>query len=163
MGHMNTDSSQALQAPTLSRFADLSIQVATPVEVGAVGAGVRRVIAILGGTCQARDWTARVLPGGADFQLIVSDRCAQLDARYVMETDAGDRIYVQNQALRTATPQVSARLARGEPVDPADVYFRCVPRFEVASRSLAWMTERVFLGAGVRRPGDVVLRFFEVI
>lgn len=153
----------ALAAPGLVRFADLAVQVGSPIEVGAVGHGVRRLIPILGGTCTARDWSARVLGGGADFQLIVSDRMARLEARYVLETDAGDRIYVQNDAVRTAAPEVMARLVRGESVDPAEVYFRCVPRFEVASPALAWLTERVFLGTGVRRPTDVVMRFFEVM
>ncbi|MEP7294965.1 MAG: DUF3237 domain-containing protein [Burkholderiales bacterium] len=152
----------ALAAPALDRFADLTVQVAAPIEVGAVGHGTRRVIPILGGACIARDWSARVLAGGADFQLIVNERMARLEARYVLETDAGDRIYVQNDAVRTAAPEVMARLIRGEPVDPADVYFRCVPRFETSAPALAWMMERVFLGTGLRRPSEVVMRFFEV-
>jgi len=152
-----------LAAPLLDRFADLTVQVGAPIEVGAVGHGTRRVIPILGGTCTARDWSARVLPGGADFQLIVNERMARLEARYVLETDAGDRIYVHNDAVRTAAPEVMARLVRGEPVDPVQVYFRCVPRFEVAAPSLAWMMERVFLGTGMRRPDEVVMRFFEVL
>jgi hypothetical protein len=153
-----------LAAPGLARFADLNVQVAGAIEVGAVGHGTRRVIPIVGGTCVARDWSARVLTGGgADFQLIVNERMARLEARYVLETDAGDRIYVQNDAVRTAAPEVMARLVRGEPVDPADVYFRCVPRFETSAPALAWMMERVFLGTGLRRPSDVVMRFFEVL
>lgn len=152
-----------LGAPALSRFADLTVRVGAPIEVGAVGHGLRRLIPILGGDCAARDWSARVLPGGADFQLVVNERMARLEARYVLETDAGDRIYVHNDALRTAAPEVMARLVRGERVPPDDVYFRCVPRFEVAAPALAWMTTRVFLGTGLRRPDDVVLRFFEVL
>ena len=70
---------------------------------------------------------------------------------------------MHNDALRTAAPEVMARLVRGEPVDPAQVYFRCVPRFEAAAPKLAWMMERVFLGTGLRRPQDVVMRFFEVM
>lgn len=153
----------ALLAPALQRFADLSVEVGPAVEVGAVGHGWRRVIPILGGACSARDWTARVLPGGADFQLLVNERMARLEARYVLETDAGDRIYVRNDALRTAAPEVMAQLLRGEPVDPAAVYFRCVPSFEVSAPALAWMMERVFIGSGVRRPDAVVMRFFEVM
>ena len=152
-----------LAAPALLAFADLSVQVAAPIEVGNVGHGTRRVIPILGGTCTARDWTAKVMPGGANFQLIVNERMARLEARYVLETDAGDRIYVHNDAVRTAAPEVMARLVRGEPVDPSLVYFRCAPRFEASAPSLAWMMERVFLGTGLRRPNDVVMRFFEVM
>ena len=137
--------------------------MAPPIEVGAIGHGTLRVIPILGGSCVARDWSARVLPGAADFQLIVNERMERLEARYVLETEGGDRIYVQNDAVRTAAPEVMARLVRGEPVDPALVYFRCVPRFETAAPAPAWMMERVFLGAGVRRPDAVAMRFFEVM
>ena len=149
-----------LAAPGLARFADLTVQVAAPIEVGPVGHGTRRVIPILGGICVARDWSARVLAGGADFQLIVNERMARLEARYVLETDAGDRIYVHNDAVRAAAPEVMARLLRGEPVEPADVYFRCAPRFEASAPALAWLMERGFLGTGLRRPSEVVIRFF---
>ena len=153
----------ALGAPPLRRFADLTVEVGAPVEVGAVGHGTRRVIPILGGGCVGDGWSARVLAGGADFQLIVNERMARLEARYVLELDGGDRVYVKNDAVRTAPPEVMARLVRGEPVDPGAVYFRCVPGFETASASLQWIMERVFLGNGVRRPTDVVMRFFEVM
>jgi hypothetical protein len=136
--------------PSLQWFADLSVQVAAPLEVGKTVHGVRRLIPILGGTAQGHGWSARVMPGGADFQLLVNDRLAELDARYVLETDAGDLIYVQNRAVRAAAPDVMARLVRGEVVDPQLVYFRCAPSFETASASLAWISERLFVGTGVR-------------
>ena len=151
-----------LAAPVLAAFADLEVEVGAPIEIGRVAAGVRRIIPIVGGRCSGRDFSARVLPGGADFQLIVSATSARLEARYVLETDAGDRIYVHNDAVRSAAPDVMARLVRGEPVDPAEVYFRCAPRFECAAPALAWLGERVFIGVGVRRPALVQMRFFEV-
>jgi hypothetical protein len=151
-----------LAAPLLERFADLEVEVGAPIEVGAVAGGLRRVIPIVGGRCRGRDFSARVLPGGADFQLVTSATIARLEARYVLETDAGDRIYVANDAIRTAPAAVMARLVRGEPVDPGDVYFRCVPRFETSAPSLAWIGERLFVGVGVRRPSTVEMRFFEV-
>jgi hypothetical protein len=148
--------------PSLQWFADLSVQVAAPLEVGKTVHGVRRLIPILGGTAQGHGWSARVMPGGADFQLLVNDRLAELDARYVLETDAGDLIYVQNRAVRAAAPDVMARLVRGEVVDPQLVYFRCAPSFETASASLAWISERLFVGTGVRHPDRVAMQFFEV-
>ena len=160
---MTTPSAFALVAPGLAHFAQLTVIVAAPIEVGNVGHGQRRIIPILGGSCVARDWSARVLEAGADFQLIVTPTCARLEARYVLETDAGDRIFVLNDAVRSAAPDVMARLIRGEAVDPGLVYFRCVPRFEVSSAALSWMTERLFLGTGLRRPEQVEMRFFEVL
>lgn len=151
-----------LPTPQLNFFADFSVQVDKPQELGQTIHGIRRLIPILGGTVQGQGWTARVLPGGADFQLIVNARMAELDARYVIETDAGDLIYVQNRAVRTASPEVMAKLVRGEVVDPQSVYFRCSPSFETASPSLAWISERLFVGTGARHPDKVVMRFFEV-
>lgn len=152
-----------LPTPELKFFADLSVQVDKPQEVGATVHGQRRVIPILGGDVQGDGWTARVLRGGADFQMIVNQSLAELDARYVLETDAGDLIFVQNRAVRTASPDVMSRLIRGEKVDPQLVYFRCTPQFETASKSLSWISERLFIGTGSRHPDKVVMRFFEVL
>lgn len=152
----------ALPEPHIKFFADLSVQVGAPQEVGQTAHGRRRLIPILGGQASGQGWSARVLPGGADFQLLVNERLAELDARYVLETDAGDLIYVQNRALRSGAPELMARLARGEAVDPAQIYFRCSPSFETASRSLGWISERLFIGTGVRHPDQVQMRFFEL-
>jgi hypothetical protein len=151
-----------LLTPQLNFFADVSVLVDKPHEVGLTHHGVRRLIPIVGGNVLGNGWTARVLAGGADFQLIVNERMAELDARYTIETDGGDLIFVQNRAVRTATPDVMAKLMRGEPVAPELVYFRCSPSFETASASLAWITERLFIGTGARHPDKVVMRFFEV-
>ena len=151
-----------LPTPELKFFADLSVEVAKPIEVGQTIHGTRRLIPILGGTVHGDGWTARVLPGGADFQLIVTDQMAELDARYALETDAGDVIYVQNHAIRTASPEVMAKLIKGEMVNAEAVYFRCTPRFETASPALSWISERLFIGTGARHPDRVVMRFFEV-
>ena len=152
-----------LPTPELKFFADLSVQVDKPQEVGATVHGQRRVIPILGGDVHGDGWTARVLRGGADFQMIVNQSLAELDARYVLETDAGDLIFVQNRAVRTASPDVMSRLIRGEKVDPQLVYFRCTPQFETASKSLSWISQRLFIGTGARHPDKVVMRFFEVL
>lgn len=149
-----------LPTPTLRFFADLSVEVGTPQQVGATLGGTRRVIPIVGGQVQGEGWSARVLPGGADFQLIVHPGYAELDARYVLELDGGDLLYVQNQAVRSGSPALMERIARGETVDPAQIYFRCQPRFETASKALGWVNERLFVGAGARHPDKVVMRFF---
>jgi len=153
----------SIAAPALEHFADLRVEVGVPQVLGSSQRGLRRVVPITGGEATGHGWRARVLPGGSDFQLIVSDTLSELDARYGLETDAGDLIYVHNSAMRSALPEVMARLLRGEPVDPSQVYFRCSPRFETASASLKWINERMFVGAGFRHPAEVVMRFFAVM
>jgi hypothetical protein len=151
-----------LATPQLPFFADLSVQVDKPQEVGRTARGLRRLIPILGGEAVGEGWRARVLPGGADFQLVVSDTLAELDARYVLETDGGDLIYVQNRAIRSGPPELMAQLVRGEPVDPSLIYFRCSPSFETVSLALRWINERMFVGTGARHPDKVVMRFFQL-
>lgn len=151
-----------LPTPALTFFADLSVQVAKPQEVGRTARGLRRLIPITGGEVVGDGWRARVLPGGADFQLVVSDTLAELDARYTLETDAGDLVYVTNRAIRSAAPEVMAKLVRGETVDASLVYFRCCPSFETVSPALRWINERMFVGTGARHPDRVEMRFFQL-
>jgi len=155
----------SLPMPALQLIAELSVTVAAPIEAGDVqGAstrGKRRTIPITGGTVRGR-LSGRVLAGGADFQLVVSDTMAVLDARYTLELDSGTRIFVQNHALRRGSADAIAKLVRGEPVDPAAIYFRCVPTFEVSDPSLSWLTESIFIGTGARFPDRVELALYRV-
>ena len=48
-------------------------------------------------------------------------------------------------------------------MDPGEVYFRCVPRFETAWPAMGWINERVFLGTGARYPDHVQISVFEVL
>lgn len=133
--------------------------------MGRTAQGFRRVIPITGGGATGLGWTAQVLAGGADFQLVVSDRLALLDARYCLQTDGGDLIYVRNRALRSGPPELMAKLLRGELLDAAStaqIYFRCSPTFETGSPALRWITERIFTGVGQRHPDKVVMQFFEL-
>ena len=154
-----------LDAPTLELIAELSVSVAAPIEAGEVigvgTSGRRRIIPITGGTVRGR-LSGRVLAGGADYQLIVSAMMTVLDARYLLELDNGAKVFVQNHALRRGSAEAIAKLVKGEPVDPAEIYFRCVPTFEVSDPALAWLTESVFVGTGARFPDRVELAFYRV-
>jgi hypothetical protein len=159
-----------LPVPTLEHIADLTVFVAAPIEAGAVtglnSRGKRRIIPITGGTLTGPRLQGRVLPGGADFQIVVSDTCADLDARYLIALDgpehAGQHIFMQNHALRRGSAADIAKLVRGEPVDPAAIYFRCVPTFEVSSAALQWLTDSIFVGTGARFPDRVEISLFRV-
>ena len=155
-----------LPTPILEPVAELTVYVATPIEAGAVtglnSRGRRRIIPITGGKVSGTI-NGTVLPGGADFQIVVSDTCADLDARYLLQLDTGEHVFVMNRALRRGSVEDIAKLVRGEPVDPAAIYFRCAPTFEVSSPALAWLTESLFVGTGARFPDRVEMRFFRVL
>ncbi len=162
---MPVDDFANLAVPPQTFFADLSVIVGPPQEVGNTAQGLRRLIPIVGGSAAGVGWTAQVLAGGADFQLVVTGSLALLDARYCLQTDGGDLIYVQNRAVRSGPPELMAKLLRGELLDAAStaqIYFRCSPTFETASPALRWITERMFTGTGARHPDKVVMRFFEL-
>ena len=151
-------------APLLEHVCDLAVTIAAPVEVGMTPSGLRRMIPITGGTVTGPLLNGRLLPGGADFQLILGNGTqAHLDARYVMELSDGSRVFVQNTALRVASAENSLRLMRGQPVDPQSVYFRCQPRLEATSPDWAWLNECQFIGTGQRAPDGVFLSFYKVV
>jgi hypothetical protein len=149
-------------APRLTFAFELRVQVGPPLVVGPVAGGTRRIVQILGGSFQGPGIKGKVVPGGADWQMIQADGFSALDTRYTLETDAGQTIYVQNAGVRHAAPDVMAKLLAGQPVDPATVYFRTVPRFETAAADLQWLARSVFVGTGERNPSDVIIRFFKV-
>ena len=152
-----------MPAPALEHVCDLAVTIDAPVEVGSTAMGLRRMIPITGGTVTGPLMRGRIVPGGADFQLIVADGTqAHLDARYVLELDDGTRVFVQNKALRVASAEDSAKIRRGEPVDPTRVYFRCQPSFEASTSQWSWLAEHQFIGVGLRLPDAVHLSFYKV-
>jgi Protein of unknown function (DUF3237) len=158
--------SDALPAPQLELAMHLKIRVGTPIEAGQViglnSRGRRRIIPITGGSFSGPQLQGQVLSVGADFQMIVSETSADLDARYMLQLDSGAHVFVQNRALRRASVEDTAKLVRGELVDPSAVYFRCVPTFEVSAPELAWMTESMFIGTGARYPDRVEISIYRI-
>lgn len=148
--------------PALTFAFEVRAQVGEPLDLGEVAHGRRRIIQILGGTFEGPDFKGRVLPGGADWQMIQPDGFSELDTRYALETDAGEVVYVQNFGLRHAPPEVMRRLNAGEAVDPSLVYFRTLPRFETSAPRLQWLVRSVFVGTGERYPDGVSIRFWRV-
>lgn len=156
-----TDGGDDPLTPTLEHAFDIEVEVDDPIEIGQTGDGQRRIIEIVGGTVTGRI-EGELLSGGADYQLSRIERPTELVAKYAFETDSGSRVYVENRGIRSASPETSRRLREGQPVDPDDVYFRTVPEFETADPGLAWLTENVFVAAGIRRPYGVRLAVYRI-
>jgi hypothetical protein len=149
-------------APGLAFAFELRVTVGAPVMIGQVPRGQRRIVSILGGTFEGPNIKGKVVPGGADWQIIRPDGFSELDTRYMLETDKGQLIYVQNAGIRHAEPAVMERLLKGETVDPKLVYFRTIPAFETSAPDLQWLTRSLFIGTGERYPTEVVVRFWRV-
>jgi hypothetical protein len=151
-----------LAAPGLSHVCDLDVSVGPVRDLGAMPRGRRRFVPILGGRVEGPRLAGEVLPGGADWQLGRADASVELVARYAILTSSGVQIAVTNRGLRRAPAEVMERLARGEPVDPALVYFRTVPSFEAPAGAYDWLNRSLFLASAARLPDKVRLSVFEV-
>lgn len=136
------------------------VTVAPPLELGATHLGRRRIIPITGGAVEGPRLQGRVVPGGADWQIIRADGVAELEARYTLEADDGALISVVNRGFRHGPPEVIRKLIAGEPVDPDAYYFRCAPVFETAAPAHQWLTRTVFVGSGVRHPDLVEIQVY---
>ncbi len=150
-------------APQLEFLMEAHVSVGPAQEIGHAPAGERRIIPITGGTFEGPALRGRVLPGGADWQIVRPDNTAELDARYTLETESGGLIYVRNRAIRHGSPEVLRKLREGIPVDKSEYYFRCTPVFETAIPELQWMTRAIFVGDGERFPDTVTIRFWRVL
>ncbi len=152
----------AAQPPKLTLAMTLRVQVGAPMELGEVPRGRRRIIPILGGTFEGPNIRGKVLPGGADWQIVRADGLAELDTRYALQTEQGSLVYIQNAGMRHAPPEVTKKLLAGEAVDPGQVYFKTVPTFETSATDLQWLTRAIFVGTGERYPTEVVIRVWRV-
>lgn len=160
-----TEAQSVPEPPGLEFAFEVRAEVADPTVVGALPTGqIRRIIDIVGGTFEGPRIRGRVLPGGADWQLVrASDGFTDVDARYTLETESGDLIYVTNSGIRHAAPEVMRRLNAGEVVDQSEIYFRAVPRFETSAPELEWLMRSVFVSTGERYPNGVIIRFWRVL
>jgi hypothetical protein len=120
--------------PQLEQMFRASVAVAAPRSLGRTPLGERRIVDILGGEVTGAKLSGRILPGGADWQIVREDGTAVLEARYTIEAQDGALIYVRNFGYRHGAPDLLIRVARGEDVDPATYYFRSAPVFETSVR-----------------------------
>ncbi|MGM4888215.1 DUF3237 domain-containing protein [Tardiphaga sp. 20_F10_N6_6] len=141
----------------------LSIKVGTPIVAGDLGYGIRRVIPVLDGTVQGEGIKGTIHSGGADFQIIRPDGFTELEAKYTFELDDGAVVYIENIGVRFGPKEALDRIARGEAVDPALIYFRSVPKFETGHPSYRWLMQNLFIGVGARHPDRVELAVHQVL
>ena len=127
-------------------FLRIQADVEPILHLGHTPYGERRVIHIRGGRFEGPRLQGRIVPGGHDWQ-----------------TDAGELVLVRSDGLRHGPPDVIARSARGESVDPSHYYFRTILRFETSSQKLAWLNRILTVARGRRDVDAVHLDVFEVL
>ncbi len=113
--------------------------------------GIRKVVPVTGGTFTGERLQGVIEPlGGHDWALVRNDGSLILDVRLTLTTDDGARILMTYHGVRNGPAEVLDRLARKEPVDPSEYYFRIAPRFETGSAEYAWLNNIMCIGYGER-------------
>ncbi|HKZ05721.1 MAG TPA: DUF3237 domain-containing protein [Methylomirabilota bacterium] len=141
----------------------VSAEVGEVRSLGEAPGGERRVVAILGGSFAGDDLAGEVVPGGADWQWRRADGTLDIDAHYALRERSGAVIEVESRGLRTGPPAVLERLARGEPVDPAEYYFRTVLRFTTGDARLAWLNRTIGIASAARHARRVELDVYRLL
>ena len=135
-----------------------------PIPIGDTPDGARRIIPIFaGGRVEGPLIKGRLMGNAADWQVTRGDGVTVADAIYALETDDGVIIQIRNKGLRYGPPEVMARLARGEDVDPAEYYFRTVPEFIAPTGKYDWMNRSIFICAGARYAAGIKLWVWRVL
>lgn len=141
----------------------LKLQVSGMQAIGAAPGGDRRVGLVAGGTFSGEALNGTVLPGGADWIITRPDGCMTLDVRLVLQTDDGALIGLTYRGLRHGPADVMAKVAAGEPVDPALYYFRTAILFETSSQKYDWLNRVFGIGTGSRTAAGPEYEIFELL
>lgn len=144
----------SLPIPALEHVFDVDVALGALEDHGMTRAGHRRVIPITGGSITGA-FTAEILPGGADWQVVRADGSIEIDGRYSAKTSAGELLYLQASGVRSGEPAVLEALLRGEDVDPSEYYFRTLVTIETSAPRLAHLERSLFLAVAERTSGSV--------
>ncbi|HEY6455506.1 MAG TPA: DUF3237 family protein [Steroidobacteraceae bacterium] len=119
--------------PHLQFAFELRVTLAPAVVMGETDFGHRQYIGITGGRIAGPRFKGAVLPGGWDYQLGLTNGCAQLSADYFIRADDGTVIHVLNEGINCAP---------SGPNSPRS-FFR--PRFEAPKGAYEWLTRATFV------------------
>lgn len=119
--------------------------------------GARWSINVAGGYFEGPELNGRVLPGGIENPHLRDDDVLMINARWLLETDDGVRIYVRNRGIRRAAHDQQAMrdwLGHTRRRPASDFYFRVAPTFDAPRGKYDWLTTHLFVGVLVDGPAD---------
>ncbi|MDF1720620.1 MAG: DUF3237 domain-containing protein [Minwuia sp.] len=142
-----------MQQISFEHLFDIDIAIGARHVIGRGPFGNRVIAEVTEGIVTGPRIKGEVMPGtGGDWVLIGQDGTFFLDVRLTIKTDDGAFVYMTYHGVRHGSPDVLARLDRGEAVDPSEYYFRTAPMFETGDERYAWMNRIVAVGLGDRSP-----------
>jgi hypothetical protein len=155
--------SSHLPEPRLTQIYRLEAAVGTPLDMGDIPRGHRRIVPLTDGRFTGPEISGKLLPGAsADWQIVLADGTALGDIRYTLQTEHGDLLYVQSRSIRHGSAEVLARLGRGEDVEASEYTFRTSTQIETAAPSLDWLNKGIFISVGGRQAAGVIYETYLV-
>lgn len=97
------------EIPVADFLYEATVEIGPTVSLGVGPYGERRIIDITGGEFKGPLLNGRVLPGGADRQLVRSDGVLLLDALYELQVDDGTVLTVHNRVKVVHSPGMERR------------------------------------------------------
>ena len=142
----------------------ITMKLPPTLELGDTPSGNRRVFIASGGRFAGDRLRGEVLPeASSDLLLVRGDGSYQQDVRLILRTDDSALILMTYRGVRHASPEVGARIARGEQLALSDYYLRTAPFFETSSSKYAWLNKIVSVGVGEREGDGVKYEVFEIL
>jgi hypothetical protein len=132
-------------------------------DVGKLPLGTLHIDMLGKGTFEGPRLKGEVLPGGMDMKTLRTDGAMRPNVRIVLKTDDGALIFMHYTGVRHGSPEVMARIARGEVVPPTEYYLRNTPSFETASPKYDWLNRIVAVGVGRRLPDHAAYDVFQIL
>jgi len=143
------------EAPRMEFVYEETVTLGASVHPGPTPFGERNIVPITGGTFTGPRLHGKILPGGWDWQLSAKSGCFFLQANYMIQTDDGAVINVDNRG-------------RSCPKDPAHrgpIY--TTPVFEAPLGPYQWLNGGAYVGtidaATVDGKPAVRIRFFRTL
>jgi hypothetical protein len=126
------------------------------------GGGAQGYTPTSGGLIYGPRLQGKIVPfSGADFAVVRDDRVIEINSHYLLETDDGTKIYINNVGYLVPAKPGEAMISHDTP-QPS--YFRFTPKFKVPAGPHDWLARTVILGTGSRRsnPDHSIFRYYAV-
>ena len=131
---------------------EIKAKIGEVIALGDTKDGKRQAIPITGGSFSGTDIKGEIIPGGADYQLVRPDGIIEVNAIYMIRTDDGAVINVENRGIIDTTG--------------GTLYIRTAPKFTAPTGPYDWLNKHLFLSAirvDPEQPGYVFIRVYKVL
>jgi len=131
---------------------EIKAKIADVIPLGETKDGKRQAIPITGGSFSGKNIKGEVIPGGADYQLVRPDGIIEVNAIYMIKTDDGAVINVENRGIIDTTG--------------GKLYIRTAPKFTAPVGPYDWLNKHLFLSSihgDPEQPGYVFIRVYKVL